>query len=95
MYAQLAKLTGGGAKDIKSVGADFERLSKEVEAKTEVKTKAAYGIMGPYDLLFIIEAPNEEAVLKASLFFTSTGIAQIETWTLVPIEHFGKIAAQF
>ncbi|MDY7018951.1 MAG: GYD domain-containing protein [Chloroflexota bacterium] len=94
MYAQLAKLTAEGAKNIKYFGDQFERSSKETEAKAGVKVKSAYATLGPYDLMFIIEAPNYEAALKASLFFTSMGIAQIETWTLVPIEHFGKIAAQ-
>ena len=94
MYAQLAKLTAEGVKNIKYFGAQFERSSKEAEAKAGVKVKSAYATMGPYDLLFIIEAPNYEAALKASLVFSSMSLAQVETWTLVPIEHFGKIAAQ-
>ena len=94
-YVTLLKFTSEGLKSIGDFGKMWEEGSKRV-AQMGIKTIGAYGILGPYDMMFIYEAPDEKAAASMPLSFSSQkGSAQTETWTAIPMEEFAKLTARF
>jgi uncharacterized protein with GYD domain len=50
----------------------------------EVKWKAHYALLGPYDFMDIYEAPNEEVAFKVSLMSRMEGALSAESWPATP-----------
>ena len=93
-YVTLLKFTPEGLKHLGDFGKTWEKVSKRV-AQTGVKAIGAYGILGPYDMMFIYEAPDEKAAASVPLSFASQkGAAQAETWTAIPMEVFVKLTGR-
>ena len=59
-----------------------------------IKHLAAYGVLGPYDMMFMYEAPNEKAAAALPLSFAPQGSGQTTTWTLIPMEEFMQLSAR-
>ena len=52
------------------------------------KVLAQYAVLGEYDFLNILEAPNNEAIAKLSIELGSRGTIQIITLPAIPVEDF-------
>jgi uncharacterized protein with GYD domain len=87
----LSKLTHEGRKTIKKHPERIEEVDVEME-KMGAKVLAQYALLGPYDFLNILEAPNNEAIAKVSIEFGSRGTVEIVTLPAIPIDDFiGKM----
>jgi uncharacterized protein with GYD domain len=64
-------------------------VNKEFE-KMGIKVKEQYAVLGPYDFISIIEAPDNETVLKASIELGSRGSAHPLTLAAIPVSDFVK-----
>ncbi len=92
IYIMLSKLTHEGRKTIKKHPERIEEVDVEME-KMGAKVLAQYALLGPYDFLNILEAPNNEAIAKVSIEFGSRGTVEIVTLPAIPVEDFiGKMA---
>jgi uncharacterized protein with GYD domain len=92
IYIMLSKLTHEGRKTIKKHPERIEEVDVEME-KMGAKVLAQYALLGPYDFLNILEAPNNEAIAKISIEFGSRGTVEIVTLPAIPIDEFvGKMA---
>jgi uncharacterized protein with GYD domain len=92
IYIMLSKLTHEGRKTIKKHPERIEEVDVEME-KMGAKVVAQYALLGPYDVLNILEAPNNEAIAKVSIEFGSRGTVEIVTLPAIPVEDFiGKMA---
>ena len=90
-YITLVKFTSEGLKSIGDFGKEWEEGAKKT-AQMGIKTIGAYGLLGPYDMMFIYEAPDEKAAASVPLYFSSRKRgAQTETWTAIPMEEFAKL----
>jgi len=74
----------------------FSQVAAEVSRKIkeelpEVKWLSSYCVFGPYDLLDIFEAPNEEVAAQVALIIRTIGKASTETWLATPWERFLEI----
>ena len=47
-----------------------------------------YGVLGPYDYVAILEAPNNDSAARWSVAFGSRMQAKVTTMPAVPISHF-------
>ena len=56
----------------------------------EVKRIASYALLGNYDFIHIIEAPDELAAAKVALLVNHFGSAATQTLTAIPFEEFAK-----
>ena len=92
-YVSLVRMTEGGLKSIASFGKTWQEGKKKAEAMG-IKHVAAYGVLGPYDMMFIYEAPNEKAAAVLPLSFAPQGSGQTTTWTLIPMEEFTQLSAR-
>lgn len=90
-YVRLIKFTEKGAEGIKEFPkerAEFLKKAKELG----VKVHASYVTLGRYDLITILEAPDDSTMLKLTAEVVSRkGRTHTETLSAVPAEEFEKI----
>lgn len=77
-YISFIKYTQKGIENIKDSPRRLD-AAKEAFQAFGGELKEFYLVMGRYDIVIISEAPNDEAVAKASLAITSRGAVQTET----------------
>lgn len=87
IYAMLTKLTYEGRKAIKKLPERIWGVDEEFE-KMGIKVLDQYALLGPYDFLNILEAPNNEVIAKASVEFGSRGTIEIVTLPIITVEEF-------
>ena len=88
-YIILSTLTDEGRKTIKKNPQRILEVNKELE-KMGVKVKEQFAVLGPYDFINIIEADDNETVMKMSVELGSRGSVQLLTLVALPIEEFVK-----
>ena len=86
-YVMLTTLTDEGRKTVKSNPERIKEVNKEVEAMG-VKIMAQYALLGQYDFLNIIEAPNNEVISKVAVELGSRGTLQTLTLTAINLDDF-------
>jgi len=85
----LSTLTPQGANTIKNNPERIKEVNKEVE-KMGGKIISQYAVLGPYDFITIIEAPDNDTVTKISLEISARGSVKILTLAAVGIDDFIK-----
>ena len=88
-YVLLSSLTPGGGQ---TLHAHPERLA-EVNAEIDgfgCTVVAQYALLGPYDFLTIVDAPDNETIAHLSVDLSSRGTVQITTLPAIPIDDFVK-----
>jgi len=88
-YVILSTLTDEGRKTIKQKPERILEVNKEVEAMG-LKLLKQYALLGAYDFLNIVEAPDNETVMKMSVEIGSRGSIQMITLPAIPVEEFIK-----
>ena len=86
-YIMLSNLIDEGAKTIKKNPARIKEVNAEVEAMG-VKVLAQYAVMGPYDFVNVLEAPDNETVTRVSVELASRGSMKVMTLAAIPIDDF-------
>lgn len=87
IYIMVSTLTDEGAKTIKERPERIREVNREVEAMG-VKVLAQYAVLGPYDFINIVEAPDNETVARVSVELASRGSVKIMTLPAIPIDEF-------
>ena len=88
-YIMLSTLTDQGRKTVKSNPNRIREVNREVEA-LGAKVVAQYAVLGPYDLVNVVEAPDNETIARVSVELGSRGTVQLMTLPAIPIEVFAK-----
>ncbi len=88
-YIILSKLTDEGRKTVKNKPGRIMEVNKELEAMG-VKVKKQYAILGPYDFVNIVEAPDNETIMKMSVELGSRGSVELLSLPAIDIEVFSK-----
>ena len=86
-YVMLTTLTDEGRKTIKQNPKRIKEVNKEVEA-TGVKIVAQYALLGPYDFVNILEAPDNIAISKVAMELGSRGTLQTMTMAAMTLDEF-------
>jgi uncharacterized protein with GYD domain len=89
-YVTLYRFTDQGIRDIRGCPSRIE-AAKQASEKAGGKVKGVYITMGPYDLVAITEAPNDEAVAGFALAHASQGNVTPLTMRAFTEEEFKKI----
>ncbi len=87
IYIMLSTLTDEGRKTIKKHPDRIEEVNREIESMGS-KVLAQYAVLGEYDFVNILEAPNNEAIAKLSIELGSRGTVHIVTLPAIPVEDF-------
>jgi len=86
-YVMLTTLTDEGRKTIKENPQRIKEVNKEVEAMG-IKILVQYALLGPYDFLNILEAPDNKAIAKVAVELGSRGTLQTMTMAAMTIDEF-------
>ena len=89
-YIALLKWTGQGIGSVKDSPSRLDAGRKAFK-KIGVKIKDTYLTMGRYDLVCIIDAPDDESYASAMLSLGSQGNVQTETLRAFTEAEFRKI----
>ena len=86
IYVMLTTLTDEGRKTVKSNPKRLKEVNKEVEAMG-VKILAQYALLGPYDFLNILEAPDNKTISRVAIELGSRGTLQTMTLAAMSIDE--------
>ncbi|MBI4639899.1 MAG: GYD domain-containing protein [Candidatus Tectomicrobia bacterium] len=86
-YIMLSTLTDEGRKTVKDRPERIKEVNKEIEAMG-AKVIAQYAVLGGYDFVNVLEAPDNETIAKVSLELGARGTVQIMTLAAIPIDQF-------
>lgn len=87
IYVMLTKLTEDGRKTLKQNPNRFREVNKEVESMG-VKILSQYSVLGPYDFINILEAPDNMAVSRMAMELGARGTLQGMTLAAMTMDEF-------
>ena len=93
IYITLWKYTKDGLVDIRKTPKRFE-LVKRIIHDAGGKLLSIYGLIGEYDVITVMEMPDEKAVASTILKICSTGRIISQTMTAISIEDFLKVTKE-
>jgi uncharacterized protein with GYD domain len=85
-YILLSKLTPSGRRTLKERPHRIKEVNKELEA-FGVKVLEQYAVLGPYDFVNIIEAPDNDTVFRISVELGSRGTIEIMSMPAITIDE--------
>lgn len=86
-YVILSTLTDEGRKTIKQKPERIIEVNREIEGMG-IKILKQYAVLGPYDFVNIVEATDNETVMRMSVDIGARGSIQLLTLVAMPIEDF-------
>ena len=87
IYILLSTLTSEGRKTIKTKPERIKEVNKEIEA-FGAKVLQQYAVLGRYDFVNIVEAPDNDAITRVSIELGSRGTIHIMSMPAQPIDDF-------
>lgn len=88
-YVILSKLTDEGRKTLKEKPNRAMEVNKELE-DMGVRVIQQYAVMGQYDFVNIVEAPDNQTIMKMSVELGSRGSVQLLSMPAMSMEEFLK-----
>ena len=91
-YISLVQYTSKGIEAIKDSPKRLDAARKAFE-EAGAKLKDFYLIMGEYDIVLVVDAPNDEAVAKVSLMLGSKGSVRTHTFRAFNEAEYRKLVS--
>lgn len=86
-YVMLSSLSESGRKVLRQRPGWIRKVNRELEAKG-AKVRAQYAVLGPYDFVTILEAPDNETVSSISIEMGARGTVSMMTMPAIPLDDF-------
>jgi uncharacterized protein with GYD domain len=83
----FSTLTDEGRRTVSSNPERIEEVNREIE-NMGAYVIAQYACLGKHDFISLIEAPDNEAIMRVSMDLGSRGTIQIMTLPVIPINQF-------
>jgi len=87
IYVMLTTLTQQGGETLKSHPHRIKEVNREVEAMG-VKILSQYALLGPYDFINILEAPDSKTVAKVAIELGARGTMKPLTMAALTLDEF-------
>jgi len=91
-YIILLRFTQQGIKNIKE-SPDRVDAAKQTFRAMGAEVKEFYSVMGKYDTVLVVEAPDDETIAKLTLAMGSLGNVRTETLRAFTEDEYRKIIA--
>jgi uncharacterized protein with GYD domain len=91
-YISLVQYTSKGIEAIKESPKRLDAARKAFE-EAGAKVKDFYLVMGEYDIVLVVDAPNDEAVAKVSLMLAAKGSVRTNTFRAFNEAEYRKIVS--
>lgn len=89
LFVMLTTLTDEGRKTIKTNPERIRQVNKEVESMG-VKILSQYALLGQYDFINILEAPDQQSVVRVSMELGARGTLTPMTLSAMTLDEFIK-----
>ena len=86
-YVMLSRLTPEGVQTLKNNPSRLREVNREIE-QLGAKVTAQWAVLGRYDFVNVVEAPDEQTMSRVSLELGSRGTARYETLVAIPVDDF-------
>ena len=86
-FVMLSTLTPEGVQTLKNNPQRIREVNKEVE-QLGAKVTAQWAVLGRFDFVNIVEAPDENTMARVSLELGSRGTARYESLAAIPVDDF-------
>ncbi|MDQ7827475.1 MAG: GYD domain-containing protein [Armatimonadota bacterium] len=86
-YIMLSTLTEGGAETLRSRPERVREVNREIEGMG-VRVLQQYAVLGPYDFVNVVEAPDNDTVARVSVELAARGSVRIMTLPAIPMDDF-------
>jgi uncharacterized protein with GYD domain len=86
-FVLLSTLTSEGVQTIKNNPQRIREVNKEIE-QLGATVKAQWAVLGRFDFVNVVEAPDETTMARVSLELGSRGTARYESLTAIPVDDF-------
>lgn len=90
LFVMLTTLTDEGMKTLKHRPERIKEVDREVMERFGVKLIAQYAVMGPYDFVNILEAPDNDTIVKIAIELGSRGTIRSLTMPAIDVEQLIK-----
>src|SRR5437660_466611 len=89
-YLMLFRFTEKGVANVKD-SPKRVKDAKKLFAENGAKVKTFYAVLGHYDTVFIVDAPDDETIARLSLQLSSLGNVHTETLRAFSEEQYQKM----
>jgi uncharacterized protein with GYD domain len=86
-YVMLSTLTPEGVQTLKSNPQRIREVNKEIE-QLGATVKAQWAVLGRFDFVNVVEAPDESTIARVSMELGSRGTMRLETLSAIPVDDF-------
>ena len=86
-YIMLSTLTPEGVQTVKNNPQRIKEVNREIE-QIGAKVVAQWAVLGQFDFVNVVEAPDEKTMAKVSLELGSRGTASYQSLAAIPIDEF-------
>src|SRR4026209_415293 len=89
-YIMLSTLTDEGRKTLKERPERLQEVNREIEAMG-ARVVQQYAVLGGYDFINILEAPDNETVARISVELGSRGTVSLTTMPALNVDDFTRM----
>ena len=86
-YVMLSTLSESGRRVLRERPGWIRKVNRELESKG-ARVRAQFALLGPYDFVTILEAPDNETVSAVSIEMGARGSVQMMTMPAIPLDTF-------
>ena len=86
-FVLLSTLNPEGVKTIKDNPERIREVNREIE-QLGAQVKAQWAVLGRFDFVNVVEAPDEVTMARVSLELGSRGTARYESLLAIPVDDF-------
>jgi uncharacterized protein with GYD domain len=88
-FVMLTNLTPDGVRTLKNNPGRVQEVNREVE-QLGVKVVNQWAVLGQYDFITIVEAPDDATMAKVSVELGSRGTMASQTLVAIPAEQLAQ-----
>ena len=86
-YILLSSLNPGGLETLRERPDRLREVNQEIE-RMGATVKEQFAVLGPFDFVTILEAPDNATVAKISVGMGARGTVRIQSLPAMPVEEF-------
>lgn len=86
-FILLSTLSPQGAGTIKTNPQRLREVNREIE-QMGARVVQQWAVLGPYDFVNIVEAPDERVIARVSVELAARGTMHLQTLTAIPVDEF-------
>lgn len=85
-YIMLSKLSDQGLQTLRANPERLKEVNKDVE-ELGARVLHQWFVLGPYDFVNIVEAPDAKAIARVSIAISARGSTELESFELIEVDE--------